>query len=101
MSDALLPALGAAVSQFETTLEASQSGRRDHTGASALLRSVSKAISEQVAILDGLVRFKFGSNDDLVRQWEGARNLVGPARSTVEEPGSEGTSSPGGIAPAA
>jgi hypothetical protein len=101
MSDALLTALGAAVSQFETTLEASQSGRRDHTGASALLRSVSKAISEQVAVLDGLVRFKFGSNDDVIRQWEGARNLAAPAQTSPEEPGTEGTSSPGDVAPAA
>jgi len=101
MSDALLPALGAAVSEFETTLEASQSGRRDHTGASEELRRINRTISEQVAILDGLVRFKFGSNGDLIRQWEGARNLAAPAQSSPKEPGTEGTSTPGDVAPAA
>jgi hypothetical protein len=48
MSASLLDDLAAALGEFEKTLEATRSGRRDHVGASADLDAVATEIAEQV-----------------------------------------------------
>ncbi len=67
--------LSAALALFETKLEASRAGRREHVGASADLEA---EIAEQVKVLDGLVRFRFGENAELMGAWASARNVLGP-----------------------
>jgi hypothetical protein len=84
MSEQLLADLAAAVLEFEKTLEATRAGRRDHVGASADLRAVATEIAEQVRLLDGLVRYRFGNNAELMGAWASARNVVGPFRSRGE-----------------
>jgi len=37
-------------------------------------------ISQQVRVLDGLVRYRFGDNEELMGAWASARNVVGPFR---------------------
>jgi len=66
MSPTLLDALAGALGEFEKTLEASREGRRNHVGASADLKAVAAEIKEQVRVLDGLVRFRFGENAELM-----------------------------------
>jgi hypothetical protein len=91
MSEQLLADLATAVADFEKTLEATRAGRREHVGASADLRSVATEIAEQVRLLDGLVRYRFGDNAELMGAWASARNVVGPFKSkaapVVEPPG--------------
>ena len=41
-------------------------------------------ISEQVRLLDGLVRYRFGDDAELMTAWASARNVVGPFRSRGE-----------------
>jgi len=60
MSEKLLDDLAAALTQFEHTLEATRAAKREHVGASADLDSVVSEISQQVRLLDGLVRYRFG-----------------------------------------
>jgi len=38
---------------------------------------------EQVRLLDGLVKHRFGDNAELMGAWASARNVVGPFRSKV------------------
>ena len=78
MSPMLLEALAGALGEFEKTLEASREGRRNHVGASADLKAVAAEIKEQVRVLDGLVRFRFGENAELMGAWASARNVLGP-----------------------
>jgi hypothetical protein len=50
-----------------------------------------------VRLLDGLVRYRFGDDAELMTAWASARNVLGPFRSKAE-PGAE---TPGIVKPAA
>ncbi len=78
MQPSLLDDLGSALADFERTLEASRTGRREHMGATADLTAVAAEIVEQVHILDGLMRYRFRDNAELTAEWAGARNMLGP-----------------------
>jgi len=100
MSETLLDDVAAAVAELEQTLEATRAGRRDHVGASTDLEAITAEIGEQVRLLDGLVRYRFGDNAELMGAWGSARNVVGPVGS---KPGPEGGAgeAPGVVKPAA
>jgi len=85
MSPMLLDALAGALGEFEKTLEASREGRRNHVGASADLKAVAAEIKEQVRVLDGLVRFRFGENAELMGAWASARNVLGPFKAKGDQ----------------
>ena len=84
MSEKLLDDLTAGLAEFEQTLEATRAGRREHVGASADLKAVFSEISEQVRLLDGLVRYRFGDNEELMGAWASARSVFGPPKSHGE-----------------
>lgn len=97
MSAQLLTDTAAVLAAFEQTLEATHSAQLDHTGATAELRGVLSQISEQVRVLDALVRYRYGDNGEVMGAWESARNVVGPFRSRKaatpgDEAGGTGTS---------
>jgi hypothetical protein len=100
MSETLLDDVAAAVAELEQTLEATRTGRRDHVGASADLEAIAGEIGEQVRLLDGLVRYRFGDNAELMGAWASARNVLGPFRSKPEPAGGVGET-PGVVKPAA
>jgi hypothetical protein len=85
MSDHILEELATALGEYEQTLEASSAGRREHVGARADLDAVAADISEQVRLLDRVVRYRFGENAELMAAWESARNVAGPFK-TKDEP---------------
>ncbi|MGH7561765.1 MAG: hypothetical protein ACRENB_12195 [Gemmatimonadales bacterium] len=105
MSDSLLEALAKAVSEFEATLEANRTGRRDHVGASTDLQAVATEIVGQVRVLDGLVTYRFGDSSELMGAWKSARNVFGPSRirgrAGDSGEGDEPSLGPGDVAPAA
>jgi hypothetical protein len=84
LSENVLTDIGAALAEFEQTLEASRAARREHVGASGDLKTVLSEISEQVRLLDGLVRYRFGDDAELMTAWASARNVLGPFRSRGE-----------------
>ena len=88
MSEQVLDELATALGEYEQTLEATSAGRRAHVGARADLQTVGTEISEQVRLLDKLVRYRFGDNSELMTAWKSARNVAGPSK-TNEEPQSE------------
>jgi len=91
MSEKLLTDIDATIKSFEHTLEATRMGRRDHVGASADLRAVMAEVSEQVKVLDGVVRYRFGDNAELMGAWGSAHSVVGPSRSHTAAPASPTT----------
>lgn len=93
MSAKLLDDLAATVSEFEKTLEATRAARLGHVGATADLRAVLAEISQQVRVLDGLVRYRFGDDAELMGAWTSARNVVGPIRKS-SPPNETGGSTP-------
>jgi hypothetical protein len=104
MSETLLDDLGKAVSEFEAAGEASSAGRRDHVGASADLGTITRQIMEHMSLLDGLVRYRFGKDAELMAAWNSARNVPNPSRVGVApKPSGDGTVPPslGEVAPAA
>jgi len=82
---------------FEKTLEATRAGRREHVGVSGDLRAAASEITEQVRLLDGLVRYRFGDDAELMTAWASARNVLGPFRSKAEPE----ADAPGVVKPAA
>ena len=80
MSAQLLTDTAAVLSQFEQTLEATHSAQLDHTGATAELRGVLSEISDQVRVLDALVRYRYGDDGEVMGAWASARNVAGPFR---------------------
>lgn len=40
-------------------------------------------MSEQVKVLDGVVRYRFGDNAELMGAWANAHSVVGPFRSIL------------------
>ena len=98
MSETLLTDIEATIKSFEHTLEATRAGRRDHVGASADLKAVMAEVSEQVKVLDGVVRYRFGDNAELMGAWNSAHSVVGPSRSRTAAPASPATPSDQGVA---
>lgn len=86
MQPSLLEDLGATLAEFEQTLEASRAGRREHVGARADLDAVAAEIVKQVRVLDGLMRYRFRNNADLMGEWASVRNVLGPFRSKGQKP---------------
>jgi hypothetical protein len=94
LSPKLFDDLAAALTGFEQTLESTRAGRRDHTGASSDLRHIATEIGEQVRLLDGLVRYRFGDNAELMGAWRSARNVVGPSRAHAQPDAGGGAKPP-------
>jgi hypothetical protein len=75
MQPSLLDDLEAAVAELEKTHDVSPTGRRDHMGATADLEAVAAEIARQVRGLDGLLRYRFRTNAELMGEWAGVRNV--------------------------
>jgi hypothetical protein len=95
--------LTAGLAEFERTLEASRAGRRDHVGARADLDAISVEVLDQVRVLDGLAKYRFADNAELMAAWFSVRNVLGPFR-TKGQPTTSQADAPAGpdvIKPAA
>ena len=93
MPPTLLDDLAGALGGLEKTIESTRAGRRDHVGASADLQTVAAEIKKQVRALDGMVRYRFGDNAELMGAWRSARNVLGPFK-TKNEPEAGGSQTP-------
>ncbi len=93
MSEQLLDDLAGTLGEFEQTIEATRAAKREHIGASADLEAVAAEVAEQVRVLDGLVRYRFGDDAELMGAWASARNVLGPFKPKTE-PGAGGSQTP-------
>jgi hypothetical protein len=98
MKDGLLEKLTGMVGEFEAAVEAVRVGRREHIGARADLESLTAELMDQVKVLDGMTRYGFGDNPDMMAEWKAVKAV--PAvrgKALPQDPGP----TPGGVAPAA
>ena len=80
MAPTLLEDLAKMVSDFEAASEAARTARRDHIGARADLEVITAELVEQVKLLDGITRYRFGNDPELMAEWKAARQVLGHAR---------------------
>ncbi len=76
LAEKVLDDLLQAIAQFDLAIEQGTDGRRAHVGASAELETVSEEIVELVKGMDGLNRFRFAADPQLLTAWESASNVV-------------------------
>lgn len=102
MSETLFEDLGKAVGEFEAASAASRAGRRDHVGAQVDLAGITLEITERIRLLDGLVRYRFRKDGELLGAWMSVSNVPNPSRVKAVKP-DDGVAPPkdGGVAPAA
>jgi len=101
LADKLLEDLAAAVNEFDGSVAQSNEGRQGHVGARAELRAVSDQVMQLVDMLDGLNRYRFGGNAELIAAWESARNVVAGPRTAEAAAGGPTPPAEGGVRPAA
>ena len=116
MMPTLLDDLNGMISKFETALEAIRTARRDHIGARVDLDTITAELVDQVKVLDGITRYRFGDDPEVMAEWHAAKRVSGAGQggakstpSTTGEPNqapSDGVVPPtpgagGSIAPAA
>jgi hypothetical protein len=104
LSATLLDDLAAALDEFNVSVRGSTTGRQDHILASAELRRVSDEIMELVDVIDGINRYRFKDQPELLAAWKSARHVVtGPQAAKEEVPGSSepAPAGPGEVKPAA
>ena len=106
MSATLLDELTKMVAEFEIILEAVRTARREHIGARADLEVITAELLKVVKVLDGITRYRFGMNPEMMAEWGAVKQVLGrSARGRVAPEAGQvpdaGPSTPGGIAPAA
>ena len=76
LAEKVLDDLLQAIVQFDQAVEQGTDGRRMHIGASAELETLADEIVELVKGMDGLNRFRFAADPQLLAAWENASNVV-------------------------
>jgi hypothetical protein len=74
----VLESLAHSLDQFDEAVERGAEGRRVHIGAAADLEAVAGEVVQIVRLLDGLNRFRFADQPDLLAAWGAASNVIGP-----------------------
>lgn len=101
----LLDDLTVAVGEFDTSLTETIEGKQGHVLASRELEVVGEEVMLLVGLMDGINRYRFQRDPQLLAAWKSARHVVvGPqtVRGEVPEaPGESGTGQPGEVKPAA
>lgn len=97
LADTVLANLVQALDQFDAAVEQGSEGRQAHVGASAELRAVADEVVQVVRVMDGLNRYRFMNDAELLAAWDSASNVLATPKS-----GTGGKPAPGGeIRPAA
>ncbi len=102
MVEAVLDNLVQALDQFDAAVERGSDGRTAHVGASAELRAVADEVVQVVRVMDGLNRYRFMRDPELLAAWESASNVLASPRNGAPKPGPGSEPAAGGeVRPAA
>lgn len=83
LADRLLDDLGAAVNEFDASVAETNGGRQNHVLARAEMDALGDEVMRLVGMLDGLNRYRFERDRQLLVAWESARHVVtGPQAGT-------------------
>ena len=91
----VLQSLVESLDEFDQAMGQGSEGRRMHIGAGVELDVVADEVLAIVRVIDGLNRFRFAGDPDLLAAWRSASNVVGPPR-TAEKTTSPEAPRPGG-----
>ncbi len=91
MSPALLDDLARMVSEFQVASVAARDARRDHVEARIELDAITTELTEQVNLLDGITRYRFGFDSVVMSEWKEARALLGLRRNGEAPPAPQPT----------
>ena len=80
MKPSLLDDLSRMVADFEAVSETARTARRDHIGARADLEVITTELLEQVRVLDGVTRYRFGNDPEVMAEWKAAKQVLGQRR---------------------
>lgn len=101
MAESVLVNLSQTLDQFDTAVESGVTGRQTHVAASAELQAVADEIFQIVQVMDGLNRYRFMKDPELLAAWDSASSVLA-APKTTPKPGPDTTPATGGeIRPAA
>jgi len=105
LSDKLLDDLRAAVDDFDASLEETTGGLHDHVLARAELDGLSDELMLLVGMMDGINRYRFEREPELLVAWNAAKHVVaGPTTENVQNPDTPSgpaQAGPGEVQPAA
>lgn len=91
MSDTTLEQINGLVAEVEAASEVARTARRGHMGARAELDVITAQLMDEVRLLDGITRFRFGDDPEVMVEWKAARQVLGVRRngaaSTAAKPG--------------
>ncbi|MGH7613562.1 MAG: hypothetical protein ACREMW_05900 [Gemmatimonadales bacterium] len=65
------------VADIEAAIEAQITARRDHIGATAELAVLTTQLALQVKVIDGITRYRFGNDPEMMAEWQAARQVSG------------------------
>jgi hypothetical protein len=100
--ESVLDGLVQALDQFDAAVQNGGVGRQAHVGASAELDAVADEVVQIVNVMDGLNRYRFASDAELLAAWESASSVLATPRSATPKPAPEATPPTGGeVRPAA
>jgi len=75
MAPALLEELQQKLAEFETASEEARAKRLSHIGARADLEKIAGTLMEEVRVLDGINRWRFGNDPEVMAEWQAARHM--------------------------
>jgi hypothetical protein len=77
------------VTDFEAASEVARTARRDHIGARADLEVTTTEMVEQVKVLDGVTRYRFGKDPEVMVEWKAARQVLGLPQNGATPPAAQ------------
>lgn len=83
MAPALLEELQQKLAAFETASEEARARRLSHIGARTDLEKITGSLMDAVRVLDGINRWRFAKDPEVMAEWEAARHLL-PSRPADE-----------------
>ena len=90
----VLESLVQSLEEFDAVVEQGAESRWVHIGASAELDVIADEVVQIVKVIDGLNRFRFAKEPELLASWKAASNVIGPPRSAEKTPSTEGEIKP-------
>ena len=76
LSEAFFDDLGGMVGGLDEAADTALAGRRDHVSARVSLKTTSDEMLEVVELLNGLNRYRFKDNPEILANWDAARTVA-------------------------
>jgi hypothetical protein len=101
LSETVLQALTQTLDEFDAVVDQGSDARVAHVGASFELDAVADEVVQVVKVMNGLNRFRFARDGELLRSWEAASNVFATPQPADTRPAPGGTPPGGEVRPAA